>query len=474
MAAVNGATAYTAELSGPAGFIAIAKPVSVASAAFDLGPSDPSGEYSVTVIAGTTDGSSIASRAAGSAIAKVKVAILPPPGNLRLALDAGAITAQWKAVTGAASYTLHLFDAGGAPLSLDAQALTMTGETARVDAARAGLQPGSAYTVKVTAAAVGLPGWPASQSIVWLLAPSGVRVRYGSATRALALTWHGASGATGYAIALLDDAGAQVQPQPAFAVAGTTATSAPLSLAMGRRYAVCVAAKAGEQTGPSASADVTPFDLAAPAGLVCTVSGASIAAAWQPVTDATGYAVEIWSEDGRAVAPAPQIAVQGAAASIAGGGLQVRERYRVIVRATAENVDGAQSVARVRLAEVGTPTITSLQCVDATSTIALTWSAVADATDYTCTFVPQGKPEQAIDSVTVQAPGTQASLKAGAELAPALYEVRVRANADSVAGAWATQGVAKFPAPAVTVTPGVNSLVATWPQSTAPSPIWSS
>ena len=112
------------------------------------------------MLAAATDGSKISSRATGQAIAKAKVEILPAPQDLQLTPEDDAIVAKWSPVTGASSYDVHLFNASGTALPLDPQALMVTGETARIDATRADLTPGAAYTVKVTAAAAASPDGP--------------------------------------------------------------------------------------------------------------------------------------------------------------------------------------------------------------------------------------------------------------------------------------------------------------------------
>ena len=108
------------------------------------------------------------------------------------------------------------------------------------------------------------------QAIVWVAPPSGLRVRYSSATKSIALQWQAAPGAQSYQLQLADDAGAPVPSQPAFAISGDMASCGPLSLTSGQRYRVQAAAQIGDQASGSISTPFTPRDLAAPAGLTCT------------------------------------------------------------------------------------------------------------------------------------------------------------------------------------------------------------
>ena len=169
-------------------------------------------------------------------------------------------------------------------------------------------------------------------------APDDVRVRYASATRAIAVAWQPTPGASDYRLQLVDDGGAPVSSQPAFAISGNTASCGPLSLTPGRRYRVQVAARIGDQASSWAAASFTPLDLAAPADLACAGDRATLRATWQAVANASSYAVAVTNPNGSAVEPAPQFTVQGLSATIAG--LQLGKTYRVSVHGVTAEVDG--------------------------------------------------------------------------------------------------------------------------------------
>ncbi|MBP2294996.1 RHS repeat-associated core domain-containing protein [Azospirillum rugosum] len=97
-AAVTDATSYAITASGPA---IISQTSTTTSAVLAFGPSDPAGNYSVTVSA--TGGDQTIPSAPSTALTLTRLAA---PGGLAASATATAITATWNTVTGAGSYAL--------------------------------------------------------------------------------------------------------------------------------------------------------------------------------------------------------------------------------------------------------------------------------------------------------------------------------------------------------------------------------
>ena len=295
------------------------------------------------------------------------------------------------------------------------------------------------------------------------MAPTNIRPRFVVTPQpTLFAAWDTVAGASGYAVALLDDAGVAVQPQPDFKVGGETAGAINPVLVMGYRYQVQVAATAGEQVGPAAAVGFMPFAIAAPAGLVCLVSGTTISAIWQSVANATGYVVEIVNDDGGPVTPAPQVEVKDASASITGGGLQVRQQYRVVVRGVADDVEGSK-----RSRAFGSPKLRRQSSPRSNASIPRThypldWQPIADpAATYTCELVPKDQPDHIIDSARRRAAQGRRSTS-GRSFRPASTRCGCAPQVDDVVSAWATQGVAKLAVPAFDAGSSGNPISVRW------------
>jgi hypothetical protein len=307
---------------------------------------------------------------------------LAAPQGVEVAAAREVVMARWQPVPGATGYRLQVLDEAGQPVPDLAEA-DVDDTDAQVQAPT--MRAGATYHLRVVATAPHAEG-PPSDDVPFtrtvLPAPGGLEVLYRGADRRAAVSWQPVEGAAAYVVRLLLD-GEPVDGQPDLETTATRATL-PAALSPGTAYHVQVRAARRDADGEWASADFVATELPAPVALSLRGGPGGVDAAWAAVPGATGYELRVLDGDAEPLSPAPEIAIDGAAARITGAAIPVDGNLEVRVRATAPGAAGPfGEPAFLRPGATPAPPA-AVQAVyhAATHTVKVSWAPVAGAADY--------------------------------------------------------------------------------------------
>lgn len=256
--------------------------------------------------------------------------------------------------------------------------------------------------------------------------------------------WDGSSLAQAYNFELRDNtnqpvvSGTVSQPNPQTPAPTTIHLPVPTTVTRGAQYTAYVQIVINGLVGPwSAGVPVTLLDV--PQGLTVSYTGTQVQAAWQPVSMASGYTVEIRGRNPEQTRSATTPPVTPPAQPTTSLDIPVSELpvgvYTVVIQATANQLSSAWSEP-ITLVLLAAPQISSIQY--ANNIITITWSAVADATSYNVelyngvTLVASGGTQQ--NGATP--PATQTTLDITTQPKGITYTARVNAGISGGVSAW--------------------------------------
>jgi hypothetical protein len=307
---------------------------------------------------------------------------LAAPQGVEVTAGRDVVEARWQPVPGATGYRLQVLDDAGQPVPDVAEA-DVDDTDAQVQAPS--MRPGATYQVRVVATAPHAEG-PPSEAVPFtrtvLPTPEGLAVVYRAADRRAAVSWQPVEGAAAYVVRLLLD-GEPVDGQPDLETTTTSATL-PAVLAPGTAYHVQVRGARRDADGEWASANFVAVELPAPTGLSLRGGPAGVDAAWAPVPGATGYELRVLDADAELLSPAPEVAVDGTTARIAGPAIAADGSLEVRVRATAPGAAGPFGEPAILRPGATPASPAGVQAVyhAATRTVKVSWAPVAGSGDY--------------------------------------------------------------------------------------------
>jgi YD repeat-containing protein len=340
---------------------------------------DPSKSYTVRVRA--TAGSNT-----GPESAAVPV-IAAAPTIASVTYDGTNVGASWSPVTGAAGYTLTVYD-GTDPVGTPDNTTETNGSVA------ATLDPTRSYTVSVVATN-GVSTGPVSAAVPVIAAASVIAsVTYDGAN--VGASWSPVTGATGYTLTVYDGTDPVGTPDTTTETNGSVAATLDPS----RTYTVSVVGTNGVSRGAVSAA--VPVIAAAPVIASVTYDGANVGASWSPVTGATGYTLTVYDGTDPVGTPDNTTETNGSVAAT----LDPSKSYTVRVRATAGSNTGPESAAVPVIAAA--PTISSVT-YDGTN-VGASWSPVSGAAGYTLTVYDGTDPVGTPDTTTETSGSVAATL----------------------------------------------------------------
>jgi phosphodiesterase/alkaline phosphatase D-like protein len=304
-----------------------------------------------------------------------------PVATAATAITATSFTANWGSVTGATGYrldvaTTNTFTAGTYVTGF--QDLAVAGTSQSVT----GLTAGTTYYYRVRAES-GVVTSGNSNTITTTTIPAAPTATAATSVTAASFTanWGSVTGATGYRLDVSADGFSTfVTGFNNLAVGGT---SQPVTgLAGGTTYSYRVRAENG--SGASANSNVIN-QLTIPAAPTATaatsVTGTSFTANWGSVTGASGYRLDVSTDNGFGsfVSGYNDLAVAGTSQSVTG--LTQGQTYYYRVRAQNASGTSTNSNTISLSTTVGTPTATAATSITTTSFTA-NWGTVAGATGY--------------------------------------------------------------------------------------------
>ena len=290
-----------------------------------------------------------------------------------------SFTANWGGVTGAANYRLDVAtDNGFSTYVTGFQDLSVVGTSQSVT----GLTAGTSYFYRVRAQnASGTSG--NSNTITTATLPSApvASAATSVATTSFTANWGSVTGATGYRLDVsADNFSTFVSGFNNLAVAGTS--QSVTGLAGGLTYSYRV--RAENASGVSANSNViNQLTIpAAPTAIAATsVTGTSFTANWGSATGATGYRLDVSTDNGFGsfVSGYQNLSVAGISQSVTGLTAGLTYYYRV----RAENASGtsANSNTISQSTTVGAPTATAATAIT-TASFTANWGSVSGATGY--------------------------------------------------------------------------------------------
>jgi len=274
-------TASWSAVSGVAGYtLTLYDGTTVVNSANTTGPQgsiaaqlDLTKSYTVRVRA--TNGTSSGPESAAVAV------LVAAPTIASVAYDGTNVTASWSAVTGAAGYTLTVYDG-----------------TAGVDSANttdpqgsiaATLDPTKTYTVRVRATNSAGSGPESTAVTVIIGAPTLTSVSYDGASVGAAWSAVAEAAVTGYTLAVYDGTTVVNSADTTDPQGSVAATLDPA-----KTYTARAVATGDHSSGPR-SAAVTILTVA-PTGMQLDYDGAALVAGWQAVAGAPGYTAQLLAD----------------------------------------------------------------------------------------------------------------------------------------------------------------------------------
>lgn len=264
------------------------------------------------------------------------------------------------------------------------------------------------------------------------------------ATNTVSASWDGNNLAQTYNFELRDNtnhsvaSGTVSQPNPQTPAPTAIQVVIPATVTRGAQYTAYVQIVINGLVGPwSAGIPVTLLDV--PQGLTANYTGTQVQAAWQPVSMASGYTVEVRGRtpDQTRHASTPPVAPPAQPATSLN--LDVQDLpvgiYTVVIQATANQLSSAWSEP-ITLVLLAAPQISSIQY--ANNIITIVWSVVTDATSYNVelyngdALVASGGTQQ--NGATP--PATQTTLDITTQPKGITYTARVNAGITDGVSAW--------------------------------------
>ena len=238
---------------------------------------------------------------------------LASPRNVRVAAGHGQLVVMWDAVTGADEYKVQ-WKSGSEGYGSERQASGVGVTTWTIP----GLAAGTAYTVRVFAAATGYPdSAPSAEATGTPKEPAPARVanvRAAPGVGELVVTWDAVAGAGGYKVQWKSGSESYAAARERTVAGGTTTRDVIPGLTPGTAYTVrVVATRAGVPDGqPSAEATATPEALGRVAGVRLEPGAGRFVVTWDAVAGAGGYKVQ-WKSGSESYAAARERTVAGGA-----------------------------------------------------------------------------------------------------------------------------------------------------------------
>ena len=467
--AATNADGYTVQWKSGASAFAASRQATVATTDYTITGLTPGTEYTVRVIATRTNAADGA--ASDAATGTPKAAPPGQPGTATVTPGIGTLAVSWSAATNASGYKVQ-WRSGAQNYAATRQATaTTTGHVVT------GLAAGTQYTVRIIAtrtnaddgmASVAASGTPLAAPPGQ---PAGVILMRGVGS--LAVSWTAAANADGYKVQWKSGSESWSAGRQQTA-SGTSATIA--GLAPGTTYSVRVIATRANAADGVASVLESAQPKAAPPNQVATVTVTSgvnqLVVSWAAATNAAGYKVQ-WKSGSQAYGSARQTTLAATSHTITG--LANGTTYSVRVIATRANADDSAPSPEVS----GTPTPARpaapavVQAEIATGGITVQWSVVENADGYRVQWKSSTQNYSTTRQATVDAPtnkeDTTTSYTITGLIEKETYTVRVFATRtgaqDSPASSEATAdaGVGGTPTSLLTITPGVGTLVLSWP-----------
>ena len=306
-------------------------------------------QYSYTIVALNGSVGSTPSTAATA------TAVPAAPTGLAVVAGNGTASLTWTSVAGATGY--EVFRNG-------VQIATPT-TTSYADS---GLTNGSVYTYTVRATAGTVVSADSASQVatpsapVVLSAPGNVVATPGA--NQVVLTWTAVTGATSY---IIQRDGTQIGTSTTASYTDTTAVA-------GTQYSYTVAASNGTSTSGGSSPVTTTPVPAAPSGLVATPGNAAVSLTWTAVSGASSYEV---FRNGTQVGTSTT-------ASYSDTGLTNGTAYSYTVRTVVGTAVSADSAAQsaTPVAPIVLTAPTGLTATGGVGQVALSWTAVTNATGY--------------------------------------------------------------------------------------------
>ncbi|XP_078610386.1 uncharacterized protein LOC144881299 isoform X3 [Branchiostoma floridae x Branchiostoma japonicum] len=347
---------------------------------------EPGTEYTFTVVAVSTEGSSAACEPV-----KVKTRVLDTPAKIEAATaTTNTAVITWTAVKGATDYKIRV-EPPGAEVSVDKEGPAAPKRILK------GLHPDTHYHVYVTAiSAAGESTQSEALEIQTAALPSPTRVSAPTVTdRNVIVSWAPTEGAEEYIVKV--EPACEVVPT----AGGPGAPERELrNLKPATEYTIRIAAKG--PLGTSADSEPLPIRtnaLPAPSKVeVPFVSDKEVRVSWPAVPGATDYHVKTQPEAsvqaGEGGPGAPERIVTG---------LKPNTEYSIrVVALTQKGSSGLTEPVKVTTKALETPS--KIQPTSTTAdTAVITWTAVKGATDYRVVVEPSG-PEVAVDKEGPAAP----------------------------------------------------------------------
>ena len=393
------------------------------------------------------------------------------PGGVAATPALNSLAVSWTAAANANGYKVQ-WKSGGQSYDTSTRQATTTGTSHTLT----GLTAGTAYTVRVVATRTNAPDSAASSEATgtaWHPAP-GVpgSVAATPAVGSLAVSWTAAADADGYTVQWKSGS----QSYDAARQATASGTSHTITgLAAGTQYTVRVVATRTNAPDGAASSETTGTPTpylhpapGAPGSVAAAPAVGSLAVSWTAAADADGYKVQ-WKSGSQSYDSSYNSARQATATGTSHTipGLAAGTAYTVRVVATRTNApDGAPSSEATGTAWHPAPGVPgSVAATPALNSLAVSWSAAADADGYKVQWRSGSQAYDAARQATASGTShTITGLAAGTE-----YTVRVvatRTNAPDGAASPEATGIAQYPAPGVpgSVRAGsaAESLVVRW------------
>lgn len=388
---------------------------------------------------------------------------IAPTGLVAICTDATTVDLAWNTVTGIAGYILERSDDNGANYTV---VVTINNPT-QTEYTDTGLTTGKVYWYRVRATISGVEGLASAVSKVALV-PAAPTVDVQVANKnALNLTWTAVSGAAGYEISRSTTRTGRYTVIARVLDPNTTYTNTRLTTGTVYYYRVRTYAINGTSYYYSPYSAIVAGMPGVDAPYLLRVTGTALSAriVWNTVAGAEGYTIYRATS---AAGPYAKIITRanGAAVYTLDNKISVGTTYYYKVRAYCK-VGSALKESAFSNAITFTPElgkVLNLKATSAsTSSVKLTWTAVAGATGYDIYQVSASTGKSTcIASVGAVVTYTQYGLVLGTE-----YIYEVKAKKDTAAGAKSDQviGTPLLPKPnkfTLTATTGTSQLTAGW------------